>query len=406
MQPIRKTKKSSNNRKKTKDNSALQTVILEQSVNSSPNQVPHQCPIDDYFPLLDAIVSRKSVGDVLNLMESEPRAVRHKGTNGDYPLHAACQCAKYDTVILKLVDMFPQACQEPNVMGNYPLHIACYHDQSVDVVLKLIDTYPEAAAIKSSYDDRYALHLACKLNASVQVVGKLVELYPMALQVIDSLTASLGWYPIHDAAYSNQLEYLKLFVNACPLVLNQTTKYNQTLLHLACSNNYVDMVEYLLQFTEIQINKQTNHGRTPLYDACQWGWEEIVVILLRHPDISLNATTDTGASALHIVIDYLLYDGDVPQGSFESRVNIVRSLLLHPFIIVHQKNEHNIIPSDIVMNEINKLEELDDDDPVRAALPYFLEMERLFVDFEIKRKWQAYEYFLFQKYDRAISCEK
>lgn len=73
--------------------------------------------------LLESIFSEKSVNAVLLLIERDPTQVRRR-SNGNYPLHAACWHAQYETVILKLIELFPQAAKEKNSYGDYPLHIA------------------------------------------------------------------------------------------------------------------------------------------------------------------------------------------------------------------------------------------------------------------------------------------
>lgn len=108
---------------------------------------------------------------------------------------------------------------------------------------------------------------------------------------------------------------------------------------------------------------------------------EIVEKLLQHPEVDVNAKDNSNETPLHTAVRLSL------------RINAVEKLLNHPFIDINRKNNNNQTPFDLIQQNMKQLEnsswEIE-----KQGLRQYENMEKMFEEFPVKRRWNAYCYFL------------
>lgn len=100
------------------------------------------------------------------------------------------------------------------------------------------------------------------------------------LQTDDS---KLNGNAFYEACKSNNIEYLKLFIEDKSILPYQKEKrYSDSFIN-ACSNNKCDFVELILSnLTEMDINKKNYMDESPLYIACKNGNADLLRILIKY----------------------------------------------------------------------------------------------------------------------------
>lgn len=88
-----------------------------------------------------------------------------------------------------------------------------------------------------------------------------------------------GRSALHIATYYNQIECVKLLVEAGADLNQRERTYQQNCLHIACNRGFVELVEYFLA-KGMDVNEVDVDGYTPLHIAVYSKKYEIVKLLL------------------------------------------------------------------------------------------------------------------------------
>jgi ankyrin repeat protein len=114
----------------------------------------------------------------------------------------------------------------------------------------------------------------------------------------------VGRNPLHGAAYSGNLEVVRILIEYNPAYINARDEDGQTPLDWASrGHNFKDgsVVRLLLEHGAV-INVQDQSGWTPLHTALYYGALEVVPLLLEH-GADVEAKTNNGKTALQVAAD-------------------------------------------------------------------------------------------------------
>ncbi|XP_006873616.1 PREDICTED: ankyrin repeat and SOCS box protein 3 [Chrysochloris asiatica] len=154
-----------------------------------------------------------------------------------------------------------------------------------------------------------AVGLAAR-EGNVKVLRKLLK-KGCSVDVADNR----GWMPIHEAAYHNSVECLRLLIHSDSSENYIKTKTFEGLcaLHLAASQGHWKIIQILLE-AGADPNATTSEKTTPLFLAVENGQINGVKLLLRHGANVNGSHSMCGWSALH-------------QASFQENSEIIKLLL-------------------------------------------------------------------------------
>ncbi|XP_076990328.1 ankyrin repeat and SOCS box protein 3 [Tamandua tetradactyla] len=161
-----------------------------------------------------------------------------------------------------------------------------------------------------SYSDTCsAVGLAAR-EGNVKVLRKLLK-KGHSIDVPDNR----GWMPVHEAAYHNSVECLRMLIHA-----DTTENYIKTktfegfcALHLAASQGHWKIIKILLE-AGADPNAPTLEETTPLFLAVENGQIDVLRLLLRHGANVNGSHSMCGWNALH-------------QASFQENAEIIKLLL-------------------------------------------------------------------------------
>ncbi|XP_039384630.1 ankyrin repeat and SOCS box protein 3 isoform X5 [Mauremys reevesii] len=124
-----------------------------------------------------------------------------------------------------------------------------------------------------------------------------------------------GWMPIHEAAFHNSSECLKLLINAAPSdnYIKSKTFEGTCALHLSANNGCLESISVLLE-AGAETNDVTYEETTPLFLAVENGHLEIIKLLLQHGANINGSHSWSGWNSLH-------------QASFQGHTEIIKLLL-------------------------------------------------------------------------------
>ncbi|XP_065446788.1 ankyrin repeat and SOCS box protein 3 isoform X9 [Chrysemys picta bellii] len=124
-----------------------------------------------------------------------------------------------------------------------------------------------------------------------------------------------GWMPIHEAAFHNSSECLKLLINAAPSdnYIKSKTFEGTCALHLSANNGCLESINVLLE-AGAETNDVTYEETTPLFLAVENGHPEIIKLLLQHGANINGSHSWSGWNSLH-------------QASFQGHTEIIKLLL-------------------------------------------------------------------------------
>lgn len=172
-----------------------------------------------------------------------------------------------------------------------------------------------------------------------------------------------------------------------PLAIYHKNMHGMTPIHCACINNKVNMVEYMMQNSAISINIKAYAGYTPLHYACSIPGSSsgvaMIEMMLRYPGIDANARSICNETPLHMAVKM-----------FPPIIYTIRKLLDHPCIIINQRNNDNQTPLDLIRLIVKGVEMVPIRERVQRYLEQYVDIENIFEEFQVKRRWNAYNYFL------------
>ena len=97
-----------------------------------------------------------------------------------------------------------------------------------------------------------------------------------------------GRTPLHMAAKSGQIEFVKFLLAAHGINVNQADKEGVTPLHMAAEDGQIESVKLLLAAPGINVNQVDKWGHPPLRAAAMAGYSKCVKHLLAAPRIDVN----------------------------------------------------------------------------------------------------------------------
>uniref|UniRef100_A0A8D0GFX7 Ankyrin repeat and SOCS box containing 3 n=1 Tax=Sphenodon punctatus TaxID=8508 RepID=A0A8D0GFX7_SPHPU len=124
-----------------------------------------------------------------------------------------------------------------------------------------------------------------------------------------------GWMPIHEAAFHNSSECLRLLIRAAPSdnYLKSKTFEGTCPLHLSANRACVESVAVLLE-AGADPNEVTHEATTPLFLAVENGHTDVINLLLQHGANINGSHSWSGWNSLH-------------QASFQGHSEIIKLLL-------------------------------------------------------------------------------
>ncbi|XP_023350735.1 ankyrin repeat and SOCS box protein 3 isoform X4 [Sarcophilus harrisii] len=124
-----------------------------------------------------------------------------------------------------------------------------------------------------------------------------------------------GWMPIHEAAYHNSVECLRLLIRSDPSerYIKMKTFEGVCALHLSASRGFLIITKILLE-AGADANETTLEETTPLFLAVENGHVDVVKLLLRHGADVNGSHSMCGWNALH-------------QAAFQEYTQLIKLLL-------------------------------------------------------------------------------
>lgn len=272
---------------------------------------------------------------VEHLLSGDLATLEDRDSNGNTPLHIACQCGH-----VQLIDTFITQFNitSLNNEGQSLIHIATNSTQ-LEVIQLLVskgfspDTY-------TGTDGLNCLHLACK-QGHMSIVRYLLHECKMNPKVTTRPTETKpgGQQPVHFAALHGHLELLMYLVEekGCdpnaedgsgktPTLLAgesgkiEVMKYlvedkkcdsshlakgsgkvaaKRQAIHGAAFVGHLEMVQYLIVSCNIDPHAKDSSGVTPIACASQEGKIEVVKYLSQSANIDINVQDSSGRTPLH-----------------------------------------------------------------------------------------------------------
>ncbi|XP_036398206.1 ankyrin repeat and SOCS box protein 2-like [Megalops cyprinoides] len=130
-------------------------------------------------------------------------------------------------------------------------------------------------------------------NADVKTVRDLARSSAKSLKVENKD----GWIPLHEAAYYDQAECVKVLLEAQPALIDKRTLNEQTALLLAVDRESLACVQCLLE-RGADPEIANKNKETPLYKACERENVEIMALILKF-GAAVNQRCIQGWTALH-----------------------------------------------------------------------------------------------------------
>ncbi|XP_072491683.1 ankyrin repeat and SOCS box protein 3 isoform X3 [Notamacropus eugenii] len=124
-----------------------------------------------------------------------------------------------------------------------------------------------------------------------------------------------GWMPIHEAAYHNSVECLRLLIrsDSSERYIKMKTFEGSCALHLSASRGFLMITKILLE-AGADANETTLEETTPLFLAVENGHTDVVKLLLRHGADVNGSHSMCGWNALH-------------QAAFQEYTELIKLLL-------------------------------------------------------------------------------
>ncbi|XP_007475347.1 ankyrin repeat and SOCS box protein 3 isoform X2 [Monodelphis domestica] len=124
-----------------------------------------------------------------------------------------------------------------------------------------------------------------------------------------------GWMPIHEAAYHNSVECLRLLIRSEPSERHVKTKTFEGFcaIHLSAIKGFLMITKMLLE-AGADVNETTVEETTPLFLAVEYGHVDLVKLLLRYGADVHGSHSMCGWNSLH-------------QAAFQEHTDLIKLLL-------------------------------------------------------------------------------
>ena len=154
------------------------------------------------------------------------------------------------------------------------------------------------------------------LRATLSALARAIALAPLVAAALfavpadearahndNSATLHAETYPLHEAAWTGDLDSVNHFITVHMADVNATTDYGYTPLHQAASRGRAPVVSILIA-AGADVNATTNYlSQTPLYLAANWRYVPVMSILIA-AGANVNAKTDNGYTLLHRLLSH------------------------------------------------------------------------------------------------------
>ena len=150
------------------------------------------------------------------------------------------------------------------------------------------------------------------LRATLSALARAIALAPLVAAALlavpadearahndNSATLHAETYPLHEAAWTGDLDSVNHFITVHMADVNATTDYGYTPLHQAASRGRAPVVSILIA-AGAEVNAKNIDGDTPLHRAARYGHASAVSILIAS-GAEVNAKNDGGYAPLHRV---------------------------------------------------------------------------------------------------------
>ena len=303
----------------------------------------HQFHGDTNALLNSACVSGNK--DMVKLLMDEYGCTNAGNSDGDTPLHVACEWGYLDICLL-LLEQQGCAIDATNARGHTPLSLAVRHSRfeilqvliqnGANIATKTKDTLETPLHFASCIDfehqfaivllknsactleylnatDKYgdtALFNACRTK-NVDLVKALVLKSENVRLFINETTNEMA---AHVACRINSFSVLQVLVSEglkTPMQCHQLNYLEQSLLHLACENDAEDIVDYLIENKICELNNFDYNGRSPLHIACIRGNTSIVKKLLTSDNFKITDKDEEENTVLHYICNRDVVDPDL-----------------------------------------------------------------------------------------------
>ncbi|KAJ4761048.1 Ankyrin repeat-containing protein, partial [Rhynchospora pubera] len=194
-----------------------------------------------------------------------------------------------------LLDKFDHVV--PERARDNPLHIAASNGH-VDYTMEVLRLKPQLAEMRNR-EGQLPLHLAIA-RGHIEVVEKLLD-HTNGRKFHLRPESKYGYMAAHIAAINGEHTIMKMLVEGCKHVLNETTPRHETLLHLAVVANCFDSVCYLIK-KGINLNEKNVDGNTCLHLACQKRNHQVITYLLDQEGMEVNSTNARGLTPLDVLL--------------------------------------------------------------------------------------------------------
>ena len=176
--------------------------------------------------------------------------------------------------------------------GNTPLHYACQRNY-YDAVKYLVDQGCDQAV--SNHQGDLALHIACEKSL------KIVQLLNVSdYGLVNSCNVS-GNTPLLVAVKCENFLVVEHLLKNSECDPNIKNRQGENVLHISCKIS-LDIVKLLVLNKSCDINSQNTDGNTPLQIACILDKSDMIEILLNNPECKANLPNVNGYLPLHIII--------------------------------------------------------------------------------------------------------
>ena len=110
----------------------------------------------------------------------------------------------------------------------------------------------------------------------------------------------MSYTPLHDAAWSGDLDKARKLLETGQYTINITGGYNEeTPLHCACCEGHLDMVRMLISEFKADVNTVDWINNTPLHEAAEHGKEDVALALINEFGCDTNIRRRYGRTVLH-----------------------------------------------------------------------------------------------------------
>lgn len=157
---------------------------------------------------------------------------------------------------------------------NSALHFACWKGSSREFVERLLEFGADIRQ-KSQLGGYYPIHLA-SFSGNIELVNLLLDREGSELV---NLKDQRGLSPLHWSARGGSRDIVKLLIKRGSVGLHDRDVLKRSPLQLAASNGRYEVVEELLDCGANMFEKEIN-GYTPLHAAAQYGRTNVVELLI------------------------------------------------------------------------------------------------------------------------------